>query len=240
MPLLDHFHEPLFSEESWESFHSAWAGDIMGWLNRMLPRRYRAYIQTHLGRQIEADVTEYDRPAEPSEGQVNGPGTVAVQTYAPPVVALTLPVVYPDDLEVQVMEQRGTRRLVAVVELVSPGNKDRPEKRAAFAAKCAAYLQRGIGVVTVDTVTTEHFHLHNDLAQVLRLPTQYLLPQEQFLSAVSYRPARREERNELDVWPFPLTVGGPLPVVPLALKGTRAVPLDLETTYMEARQRSGL
>lgn len=240
MPLLDHFHEPFFSEYPWESFHSAWAGDIMGWLNRTLPRRYLAFVQTHLGRQVEADISEYERPDAPAEEQVNGPGNVAVQTYAPPIVALTIPTVYPDDLEVQIVDRRGSRRLVAVVELVSPGNKDRPEARRAFATKCAAYLQRGIGLVAIDTVTTEHFHLHNDLMDVLRLAAPFTLPEEQFLSAVSYHPARREERNELDVWPFPLTVGGALPVVPLALKGTRAVPLDLETTYREARQRSGL
>ena len=31
------------------------------------------------------------------------------------------------------------------IELASPGNKDRPETRRAFAAKCASYLARGIG-----------------------------------------------------------------------------------------------
>ena len=57
-------------------------------------------------------------------------------------VALT----YPDNLEVQVVDEREGLRLVAVVELVSPRNKDRADARDAFTAKCSAYLQRGVGV----------------------------------------------------------------------------------------------
>jgi hypothetical protein len=36
---------------------------------------------------------------------------------------------------------------------VSPANKDRDETRRAFIAKCAAYLQRGIGLIVVDIRT---------------------------------------------------------------------------------------
>jgi len=42
---------------------------------------------------------------------------------------------------------------VAAIELVSPGNKDRPETCRLFAAKCVAYLTRGIGLVVIDIVT---------------------------------------------------------------------------------------
>ena len=42
--------------------------------------------------------------------------------------------------------------MVAAIELVSPGNKDREETRSAFAAKCAGYLQAGIGLVVIDIV----------------------------------------------------------------------------------------
>ena len=52
-----------------------------------------------------------------------------------------------------VRDERDDARLVAVVELVSPSNKDRPESRRAFAAKTAAYLQRGVGLIILDIVT---------------------------------------------------------------------------------------
>ncbi len=242
MPLLDHFHAPLFPRYPWESFHAYWAASIGGYLNRILPRRYLALIQTHLGPQIEADVAEFERPPNSDDEQsTNGPtGGVAVQTYAPPVATMVMPALYPDDLEVQVRDLRDDYRLVAVVELVSPRNKDRPEARRAFAAKCAAYLQRGIGVIMVDTVTTRQANMHNELVRLLEREDRFQMPAEVWLATVAYRPARRGDANEIDVWTAPLVVGGALPVLPLALLGTRAIPLDLEATYTEARQQGRL
>ncbi len=242
MPLLDHFHPPLYPRYPWESFHGYWAASIGGYLNRILPRRYVALIQTHLGPQIEADVAEFERPPDPEdEPSANGPaGGVAVQTYAPPATTMVAPAVYPDDLEVQVRDVRDDNRLVAVVELVSPRNKDRPDARRAFAAKCAAYLQRGVGVVFADTVTTRQANMHNELVRLLEWEEPLQMPPDVWLAAVAYRPVRREDANHIDIWTAPLTVGGALPVLPLALLGTRAVPLDLEATYMEARQQARL
>jgi hypothetical protein len=240
MPLLDHFHSPV-SNRSWESFHSRWVNSIADALNRMLPRRYVAEVQTRLGSSVEADVAEFEGPYEEEDGPPDGAsGGVAVQAWAPPVTQLVAPAVFPDDFEVQVLDQRGGFRLVAVVELVSPANKDRPENRRAFAAKCAAYLQRGIGVIVVDVVTERRFNLHNELVDLLGWEEPFRMPAEAFLYAAAYRPARRQEKNQIDLWPVPLAVGSSLPLLPLALKGTRAVPIDLEATYTDARQRSRL
>src|SRR5947209_963293 len=63
MPLLDHFHAPLVDRYPWESFHATWAVALTGWLNRILPRRFLAVVQTHLGRRVEADVAEFERSA---------------------------------------------------------------------------------------------------------------------------------------------------------------------------------
>ena len=57
------------------------------------------------------------------------------------------------------------------------------------------------------------------------------------LYATAYRPAHREERNEIDLWRETLGVGQPLPTLPLAVRGLGCLPIDLEATYMEARQR---
>ena len=47
-----------------------------------------------------------------------------------------------DEYEVRVYDVERGRRLVAAVEIVSPANKDRPESRAQFVAKCAALLRQ--------------------------------------------------------------------------------------------------
>src|SRR4051794_25103314 len=121
MPLRDHFQPPLFPTRRWQSFHGYWAAAIGEALNALLPPRYYAEIQTHTGTDIEADVAEFTLPAAGPE--TNGAaGGVAVDTYAPPAATLTLPAVFPDDLEVQVYDTRDGSTLVGVVELVSPAN----------------------------------------------------------------------------------------------------------------------
>ena len=206
MPLLDHFRPPLVTEDSWESFHTYWAVCLGDYLNRLLPRRYRALVQTHLGSQVEADVAEFEQAEEPL---ANGSeGGVALKTYAPPAVVLTIPAVYPDDMEVQVVDSLGRSRLAAVIELVSPGNKDRPEKRRSFATKSAAYLERGIGLVVVDTGDRPPFPSAQRVDAAAESRSPFFVSEEQFLSAVAYRPARREQRNEIDAWPSALSVEG--------------------------------
>jgi hypothetical protein len=74
-----------------------------------------------------------------------------------------MPAIFPDDFQVQVFSSVAGPTLVAAIELVSPGNKGRAESRRAFAAKAAAYLQRGIGLIVVDIVTTRHANLHDEL-----------------------------------------------------------------------------
>jgi hypothetical protein len=239
MPLLDHSHRPLHPLHPWESFHAAWADAIMGQLNQLLPPRYFAAIHVHLGNRVEADVAEFEQPqaTEPGNGAAGG---VATATWAPPTVTTTLAAVFPDSIEVQVFDTRDGAVLVAVVELVSPSNKDRVEARPAFAAKCSAYLQRGVGVVVVDIVTNRQADLYADLVSLLRQPEAAGYLAGAPLHAAAYRPVRRQETNQIDVWLRPLAVGEPLPVLPLALRGAGCVPLDLEAAYTEARTRSRL
>ncbi len=58
--------------------------------------------------------------------------------------------------------------------------------------------------------------------------------------AVAYRPSRQPSGDQIELWPEPLSLGGRLPELPLALRNAGVVPLDLEETYSEARERSRL
>jgi hypothetical protein len=153
---------------------------------------------------------------------------------------MVLPAVFPDDIEVQVRDELEDARLVAAIELVSPSNKDRPEERRAFAAKCAAYLATGVGLVVADVVTTRQANMHDELVRVMGWDESYRSPADTWLCAAAYRPARRQEVNQIDAWLNPLTIGGELPKLPLALRGAGWVPIDLDATYTEARRRSRL
>jgi hypothetical protein len=122
---------------------------------------------------------------------------------------------------------------------VSPSNKHDPPERRSFAGKCAAYLKRGIGLVVVDIVTSRRANLHCELLDLLGQAGAASLVQTD-LYATAYRPCQRTGQGQLDIWAEALTVGGPLPTMPLALRGAFVAPVNLEATYMETRQHSRL
>jgi hypothetical protein len=241
MPLLDHFHPPLTPGRHWESFHATWCVTLMEQLNeKTLPPGYFAEAQVHVGSRIETDVATLE-----SEGGVtvsgNGEGGVATQTYAPPATATVMTVLFPDEVEVQVLGSSAGLNLVAAIELISPGNKDRPEARRLFVSKCAAYLQTGVGLLIVDVVTERLANLHNELIDFLQQGPEFVLSAESGLYAVAYRPRRRDPGgDQIDVWTAPLALSQTLPVMPLALRGSATVPVDLEAAYSAARRRSRL
>jgi hypothetical protein len=141
MPLRDHFHGETETELPWPTMAQAWAVSLMGWLNRTLPKdRFQALADVRTGALFEADVAEYrrDDTHNPNHGPNGSVATLAVPV-APPAV-LTVSAIFADEIEVEIRERRAGRELVGVIELVSPGNKDRSEACESFVAKCVTYL----------------------------------------------------------------------------------------------------
>ncbi len=237
MPLRDHFHPPLSDREPWEGFHNAWANTIVRHLNAaLLPERYRAVPQISLGSKVEVDVATLEEAGAEATPPNHGNG-VATAVWAPPKPTQTLAVTFPaqDLFEVQVYHERSGRKLVAAVEFVSPGNKDRPDSRRTFAVKCASYLQAGVGLLVVDVVTSRRENLFEEMMRVLQL-ADALAEEQPALYAVASRTTKRAEAWQLDNWAERLTLGERLPTVPLHLASNLAVPLDLEETYEETRR----
>ncbi len=130
--------------------------------------------------------------------------------------------------------------LCGVIELVSEGNKKERGEREALVTKCAAYLQRGIGVVVIDVVTNRLANLHNALMQLIGGSAPPLIPANPSSYVAGYRPVHRGQRNEIDLWPYPVAVGSPIPAVPFALRTGPTLVLDLEGTSTEAVNVLGL
>jgi Protein of unknown function (DUF4058) len=239
MPLLDHFHPPLAPRRHWESFHVNWAGAIADALNEsLLPEGYFAEEHAQLGARVEIDVATF-ADSEPS-GRGTGTTATVPRAWAPPAAPLVVPATFPDGIEVLIFEDEGGTRLVAAIELVSPANKDREGHRHAFAIKCASYLCQGISLVVIDIVTSRQANLHDEMMQILGHGSSFALPSGTVLYAVAYRPIVRDQQEQIEVWPSPLVVGGVLPVLPLALDAEQCLPINLEATYMAARQRRRL
>jgi hypothetical protein len=241
MPLLDHFHPPLSTERRWESFHSSWATRIADALTeRWLPPGYIAEEHVHLGPSIEIDVATFAQEASAARIEDGGVATVGSKVWSPPAADAVIPAVFPETFEVRILSTETGPRLVAAIELVSPGNKDRSDKRRAFATKVASYLAQGISVILVDIVTSRRANLHNEVLRVMEAADALQMPAETSLYAVAYRPLRRSERDEIDLWRSPLEVGGPLPTLPLGLRADVVIPVDFEATYAEACLRKRL
>jgi hypothetical protein len=242
MPLLDHFHPPVSERRSWEGLHGLWAAALVEKLNgEILADEYFADLQVHIGSPMEVDIATLREKADPGQPG-HGAGTAtAAPAWAPPATHLVVPTVFPDDIEVQVFATVTGATLVAAIELVSPGNKDRPETRRAFAAKCVSYLARGIGLVVVDIVTNRLANLHNEVMGLLgHQGAPLLLAPSSTTYAVAYRPSRQPSGDQIELWPRLLALGQPLPTLPLALRNAVTVPVDLEATYTTACERSRL
>ncbi len=235
MPLRDHFHSPLDDFTSWESFHAGWPMVIVQRLRRKLPRRYVAAPRAHSGSLIEVDVAtfEKDDAVPPLQDLDHGNGSVTSALWSPaqPTLAIASDLPELDDYEVRVYDSKHGRRLVAAIEIVSPANKDRPEHRGAFVAKCVTLLQQRVSVTIIDLVTTRNFNLYSELLDVIGRSDLSLDLDPASLYAVACRQTRKGDSWQLETWAHTLTLGQPLPTLPLWLADNLAVPLDLEESY---------
>jgi hypothetical protein len=232
MPLRDHFRPPLDHKHSWDELHGGWPMTIVQRLFPVLPEGYVAAPGVHLGTAFEIDVSAYEDDKPSSAGTPIGDGGVAVRETPAPTLTLETDLPEQDEYEVRVYDSRRGRTLVAAIELVSPANKDRPESRQAFVAKCAALLQKNVCVSIVDVVTVRQFNLYADLLALVGKEDPALGAEPPHLYAVTLRGRKRpRKRALLDMWFYPLALGQPLPPLPLWLDTDLHVSLDLEASY---------
>ena len=180
-------------------------------------------------------------PGEPvAENGNDGGVAVAAEkaVYSPPLTALTMPVSFPDEFHVEVRDTFRASRVLGVIELVSPGNKDDDNARVTFASKCLSYIAKGIGLVVIDIVTERRTNLHNYLVDLAGREAKFRMPGDPVVYSCSYLPVNRNREDAVDVLMWELAIGSALPTVPLGLKEFGSVTLNLETTYREACERS--
>src|SRR5438876_10783552 len=97
MPLLDHFHPPLYPHHHWESFHSNWATRIADGIAPLLPPEFQVEEHTHAGVGFEIDVAAFQDQSSAEDTAV-GPAlaTRTAPVYAPPVADRTIAAAFPD------------------------------------------------------------------------------------------------------------------------------------------------
>ena len=168
---------------------------------------------------------------DPDEGR-DGVST-ATRKLSKPLLTLEADLTEEYEYEVLVFDESRNRHLVAAVEIVSPGNKDRPDSRRAFVSKCAALLQERVCVSIVDLVTNRNFNLYADLLALIDRKDPSYTRKPPTTYAVTLRGRKWKAKSVLDIWPHGMKVGKPLPTLPIWLNDEYLIPLNLESSYEE-------
>jgi hypothetical protein len=215
-------------------FHNAWITELRNALNGgLLPPNYYALGEQHAGRMVpdiltlHASLPNGERPPPPpSEGGL-------ALAEAPPKVRrqLTATETYRQRRRTLAIRHVSGHRLVAMVEIISPANKDRLESVDAFVAKTAEALDLGVHVLLLDLLPPGRHDPRGMHAAVWNEFDEgpYDLPVDEPLTMAAYSAgspvkALLEHR----------AVGGTLPDMPLFLRPEHYIPVPLEATYQAA------
>jgi len=218
------------------AFHVAWVPEISRALNEgLLPEGFYALAEQHAGHAIADVLTLHASPAPVGPAPLPpATGGIAV-AEAPPRVQRR------QTIQSALLSRRRTlairhvsgHRLVALLEIVSPANKDRLATVEQFAAKAAEALDAGIHLLLVDLFPPGPWDPHGMHGVVRRQlePSDepYDLPADTPLTLASYTAG-----PQIEIYLEHLAVGAPLPEMPLFLSVDRYVNVPLEPTYHEA------
>jgi hypothetical protein len=217
-------------DRGWNGVHLLWLAELVRSVQPRLPAGYRTYVGSVPALSIDTPngrpdlyVRQWTNP--PIEPSVSSPSATAVEPDHEVVATFTF-----DPQRAIHIERHG--QLIAAIEIVSPRNKDRPKSRDRYLSRYNGYIQQGVHLLLVDVLPRPaNFSFADDLGADLGFalepcPVPY---------AVSYRVGEPvPEGTLIAFWRRLLTVGEPLPTIPLALDTHHQIDIDLEQTYREA------
>ena len=209
-------------------FHQCWVIAIRSALNAgLLPPGYMALAEQVPGRPIPDVVTLQARdPKGLSEGGI------AVAT-APPtarMIAKIERVNYAKRAD-RVVIRHGRGKVVAIIEILSPGNKDSRVALRSCVEKAADILNQGINLLVVDLfppTPRDPQGMHKAIWDELSDEPFETTPGKPLIVA-SYQGG-----DIPTAYVEPVGLGDTLPSLPIFLSETRYIPAPLEVTYQEA------
>ncbi len=210
-------------------FHQSWTTAICNTLNAgQLPSGYFAMIEQKAGGP-EADVITLD--LSPPAGAMP-PGGLAVAEVPPKTqfVARSEAAHYARKAN-RITVRHPDGDVVAIIEIVSPGNKDSRHAIRAFARKAIGLLYAEVNLLIVDLFPPgprDPQGIHKVIWD--RLQDQaFELPADKPLTLAAYAVGR-----EIDAYVQPVAVGDSLPDMPIFLTADHYVLCPLESTYQTA------
>lgn len=208
-------------------FHQSWTIALRNSLNAgRLPSGYFAMVEQKSGGPEPDVVTLSLTPPEPSSGGL------ALDLHPPKVrfVRRTEAAAYARKAN-RITVRHPDGAVVAVIEIVPPGNKDSRHAIRAFASKAVAFLHAGINLLIVDLFPPSRRDpqgIHKVIWDRLH-DEPFTLPPDKPLTLAAYAVG-----TEIVAYIEPVAVGDPLPDMPLFLTGQEYVPCPLEATYQTA------
>ncbi len=224
---------------TFHDFHSSWIIHLKESLNGgLLPEGFYAMAEQHIGRFAIADVLtlEMTDRSSPPEPNPKFSGSIAVATTPPKVSrkAVANPnTAYRLARRTLTVRRAPSHRLVALIEILSPANKDRPASVREFVEKAYAVLRHRCHLLVVDLFPPGphdpggmHEAIWEEVAAVTDDPPW---PADKPLTLASYMATPLPE-----AYLEPVAVGDVLPDMPLFLEIDAYVNVPLEATYQAA------
>jgi hypothetical protein len=224
---------------TFHDFHTAWITELRNVLNGgVLPEAYYALSEQHAG-DISPDVltlhAETAPPHRASAAASDDTGMIAVAEQ-PPKVSLALEAstdaaFYIAKRRTLVIYHTTGDRIVAFIEILSPGNKHSQYTLNEFLDKVIAALRAGYHVLMLDLFPPgrgDPGGMHGIIWEYLTNAPWQVLPARP-LTLASYC-----ARVPITAYVEPLGVGHTLPDMPLFLTPDHYIYVPLEQTYMAA------
>jgi len=221
-------------------FHGAWSLELRKILNGgLLPEGYYALTEQHAGRAIADVLTLHASPAglDPSTDRLAlPPATGGVALADAPPRAERRHTVEPTALgrrrSLAIRHVSG-HRLVALIEIISPANKDRPRHVANFVDKAVSALDLGVHLLLVDPFppgSHDPSGMHGAVLRELEESDEpYDVPPDKPATLASYAAG-----PAVEIYVKHVAFGTALPEMPLFLRPDRYVNVPLEPTYQAA------
>ena len=219
---------------TYHDFHSSWITHIKESLNEgLLPSGFYAMAEQHFGQMIADVLTLHvGEPPELATPSFSDPRAVAVAEAPPRVRQKMVAQAGSARLRKSLTIRRSSNhRIIALIEIVSPGNKDRAASVDEFVKKARSALERGVHLLVVDLFPPTPFDpngLHGEIWKAYDAELYTITP-DQPLTLVSYTANRLP-----DAYIEHAAVGDPLIDMPLFLDPDWYINIPLEATYQTA------
>jgi hypothetical protein len=218
---------------TFHDFHTTWLVHLKERLNAgVLPDGYYAMTQQHAGggRGLIADILTLDRRPQGAPPSPEAPVALAAPPRVTHKVFASASATYRRARRTLVVRHVSGHRVVALIEVLSPANKDLARSVADFVEKVHAAIDQGVHVLLADLFPPGPA----DPGGIHAAVWDYYgdndpLPADRPLTLASYL-ARPDPEAYLE----PLAVGDQLPDMPLFLDWDRHVVVPLEATYATA------